>query len=148
MRRSPRTIAATVLAGTFSWANVAFAQQTPQPVFGQPGGSSGMGDRIWRGMFDLANWSGFVPPAPGRPRSFVEILGSYTNGLLTLLGLLFLIMIIRGGVIWMTAGGDENKAGQAKLIIKNSVFGLGVVLLSRIFVNLFLAFLAPAVTSP
>lgn len=106
-----------------------------------------MQSQISGGLRSLGTWSGFIPPG-SEPRTFVQILGAYTNGLLTLLGLVFLIMIIRGGVIWMTAGGEEDKARQAKMIIKNSVYGLGVVLLSRIFVNLYLNFLAPAVTGP
>lgn len=106
-----------------------------------------MQSRISSGLYGLGKWSGFIPPE-GPPRNFVQILGAYTNGLLTLLGLLFLIMIIRGGVIWMTAGGEEEKARQAKLIIKNSVYGLAIVLLARIFTGFYLGFLAPAVTTP
>lgn len=106
-----------------------------------------MGVRIRDSLMDIAKLSGFHPQGQV-PRTFPQILGAYTNGLLTLLGLLFLIMIIRGGVIWMTAGGEEEKARQAKLIIKNSVYGLAIVLLARIFTGFYLNFLAPAVTTP
>lgn len=106
-----------------------------------------MGTKIKDGLISIGKKAGFFPSS-GEPRTFPQILGAYTNGLLTLLGLLFLIMIIRGGLIWMTAGGEEEKARQAKLIIKNSVYGLAIVLLARIFTGFYLGFLAPAVTTP
>lgn len=106
-----------------------------------------MGKSIKEGLFRIGRIAGFFPD-PGEPRTFPQVMGAYVNGMLTLLGLLFLIMIIRGGVIWMTAGGEEEKARQAKLIIKNSVYGLAIVLLARIFTNFYLGFLAPAVTTP
>ncbi len=105
-----------------------------------------MQSRIQNGLYNIGQLAGFIPPSG--LRTFPQILGAYTNGLLTLLGLLFLIMIIRGGLIWMTAGGEEEKARQAKLIIKNSVYGLAIVLLARIFTGFYLNFLAPAVTTP
>ncbi len=50
------------------------------------------------------------------------------NAALSLLGVIFIIMIILAGFKWMTASGDPKKVEEAKENIKNSVIGLAVVL--------------------
>lgn len=49
---------------------------------------------------------------------------------LGLLALVAVIVIMYGGFIWMTAGGNEEKIAQAKKIITRAVVGLIIVLLS------------------
>ena len=44
------------------------------------------------------------------------------------LGTLFLVLIIYAGFLWMTAGGEEEKAGKAKKLIFNGVIGLAIIL--------------------
>jgi len=46
------------------------------------------------------------------------------------LGLVAVIFIIYGGVVWMTAGGNADKVTKAKKIITRAVIGLIIVLLS------------------
>jgi cbb3-type cytochrome oxidase subunit 3 len=50
--------------------------------------------------------------------------------LLTLVGMIFLILLIYGGIFWMTARGNEQQAQKAKNIITSSVVGLAIVLLA------------------
>jgi hypothetical protein len=47
---------------------------------------------------------------------------------LGLLGIIFIVLIIYGGITWTTAGGDETKVEQAQKTIKNSVIGLIIVI--------------------
>ncbi len=54
---------------------------------------------------------------------------------LGLLGLIAVIMILYGGFIWLTAGGNEDKIGSAKKVISAAVIGLIVILLSWAIVN-------------
>ncbi|MEK7570211.1 MAG: hypothetical protein AAB515_02120 [Patescibacteria group bacterium] len=54
---------------------------------------------------------------------------------LGLLGLIAVIMILYGGFIWLTAGGNEDKVGSAKKIISAAIVGLIVILLSWAIVN-------------
>ena len=56
------------------------------------------------------------------------VVGKIINTALTLLGAIFLILIIYGGFKWMTAGGDPGKVEKAMDIIKNSLIGLVIVL--------------------
>ncbi len=52
------------------------------------------------------------------------------NIFLGLLGIIFIVLIIYGGFLWMTAGGREEQVGTAKKIITRSVIGAGIVILS------------------
>jgi cbb3-type cytochrome oxidase subunit 3 len=49
---------------------------------------------------------------------------------LTVLGLVFLIIIIAGGIKWMTAGGNEGNIDQAKKILTAGVVGMIIVFLA------------------
>ncbi len=63
-------------------------------------------------------------------RSLPAVAGSIVNVALSLLGIIFVILIIVGGFKWMTAGGNENDVATATKYIKNSVIGLIVILSS------------------
>jgi len=57
-------------------------------------------------------------------------IGNIVKGLLTLIGVLFLVLLIYAGFLWMTDMGDGKKAQKAREIIKNSVIGLILVFIS------------------
>jgi len=50
--------------------------------------------------------------------------------LLGFLGILFTILIIYGGFIWMTAGGNEEKVASSKKILTNSAIGLLIIIVA------------------
>lgn len=54
--------------------------------------------------------------------------GQIVGTLLTFIGVLFLILMIYAGLMWMTAGGNEQTVDKAKQLIINAVIGLVVVL--------------------
>lgn len=58
----------------------------------------------------------------------VTVVIAMVNGLLTLLGLIFLILLVYAGVLWATARGNEEQITKAKTIIKRAVIGLVIVL--------------------
>ena len=49
---------------------------------------------------------------------------------LSVFGIVFLVLIIYGGFIWMTAGGSEEKVTKARQIIINSAIGLAIVMMA------------------
>lgn len=51
------------------------------------------------------------------------------------LGLLAVIMVIYGGVLYVTAGGKEEQSNKAKKVIMFAVIGLIIILLSYALVN-------------
>ena len=56
------------------------------------------------------------------------IVGTVINTFLTTVGLIFLLLMIYAGYLWMTARGEEAQVDKAKKIISNSLIGIVVVL--------------------
>ena len=61
--------------------------------------------------------------------------GKIINGFLILLGIVFMILIIYGGFIYMTAGGDEQKITKAKDILKGAAIGMIIILSAYAIAN-------------
>ncbi len=60
--------------------------------------------------------------------SLPTILGNIINGALSLLGVIFIVLMIISGYNWMTASGNEQKIDEAKDTIKRAIIGLVIVL--------------------
>lgn len=60
----------------------------------------------------------------------LPLISSIINWLLSFLGLIFMILIIYGGFLWMTAHGEEEQITKAKNILKSSMIGLAIVMAS------------------
>lgn len=56
------------------------------------------------------------------------IIGNAINLLLTVMGLILLIIIVYGGITWMTAGGDEGNVKKARTMMIQGVIGMAVTL--------------------
>jgi hypothetical protein len=61
-------------------------------------------------------------------RGLTEIIGGLVQAALGLLGIILLILILYGGFLWMTAGGNTENVDKAKTIIKNAVAGLIIIM--------------------
>lgn len=82
---------------------------------------------------NLNDWEGELKNAQGQTgysqtQNPEDIVGGIIKTALSLLGVIFIILIIYGGYLWMTAGGNEDKVSKAQTIIRNSVIGLAIVL--------------------
>jgi len=60
--------------------------------------------------------------------SVPKVIGHIIDVILSLLGIIFLIIIIYGGLMWMTAGGNDEKVGKAIKIFTAASFGLLIVI--------------------
>lgn len=78
---------------------------------------------------DIAITAGLMPGA-GLPLPLSYRIGLVVNGLLGFLGILFFVLILYGGFLWMTAGGNEEQVTKARKLVTNSVIGLLIVLLA------------------
>lgn len=68
----------------------------------------------------------------------VTIIGRLINILLGFLGVVFLVLMLYAGFIWMTAGGDEKKVEKARAYIRNSIIGLVIIASSWAIVSFIL----------
>ncbi|MEK7123168.1 MAG: hypothetical protein AAB855_04935, partial [Patescibacteria group bacterium] len=50
------------------------------------------------------------------------------NAALGIIGVVFLVLIVYGGLMWMLSEGDETKVGKARGLIFHSIIGLIIVL--------------------
>ena len=55
---------------------------------------------------------------------------SLVNVLLGFLGIIAVIIILWGGFKWMTAGGNEEKVGEARSLIIAGIIGLAIIIAS------------------
>lgn len=60
--------------------------------------------------------------------SVEQFAGTVINAALGLIGIVFLVLIVYGGLLWMLSEGDETKVGKARGLIFHSIIGLIVVL--------------------
>jgi hypothetical protein len=76
------------------------------------------------GLKETAGGAGYgtTPKAPE------EVIGQIIYYAITFVGVIFLALTIYAGLLWMTAGGNEEKIKKAKKLITNSVIGLVIVL--------------------
>ena len=59
---------------------------------------------------------------------------------LGLLGIVALVLVMYGGFVWMTAGGNEEKIATAKKILLNGVIGLIIILSAYAIVSFTVGF--------
>ncbi|RLC39033.1 hypothetical protein DRH27_00720 [Candidatus Falkowbacteria bacterium] len=65
---------------------------------------------------------------PGIIINLSDALGTVVGAGLAFIGVLFFILIIYGGLLWMTARGEEAQVKKAKDLIQAAVIGLIIVL--------------------
>ena len=85
---------------------------------------------------NLSNSAGFLNTAGGEAgydpekKDIDAIYARIIKIWLSVFGIVFLVLIIYGGFIWMTAGGSEEKVTKARQIIINSAIGLAIVMMA------------------
>lgn len=90
-----------------------------------PYANAGLQDAFTKTLPSVAKKGGYVTNGEISVESSIS---KIINGVLSLIGLVFVVLIIYSGIIWMTAGGQEKKVEEAKGTIKQSIIGLIVVL--------------------
>jgi len=77
--------------------------------------------------------------AAGLPKGQTDLMGLVANiisTVLSLVGVIFLVLFIYGGFIWMTAAGDTSKLKKAKDLMTSAVIG-AVLIFSAYFITKF-----------
>jgi len=59
--------------------------------------------------------------------NLMTIIGNIINVALGFLGVVFLVIILYAGFLWMTAGGEEEKVKKAKSLIFQGIIGLVII---------------------
>ena len=78
----------------------------------------------------VAQEAGYTTDIDAEPTTIAEKLGVAMGMVLSFLGTIFVILIIYGGFLWMTARGNEEQSKKAKNIIRDAVIGVIIILAS------------------
>ena len=76
-----------------------------------------------------------ITTATGGEGSFRNLAKTIVNFFLYFLGFIATVMIIYGGVLYVTSAGNDENVGKAKNILLYAVIGIVVILLSFAIVN-------------
>jgi Type IV secretion system pilin len=76
-----------------------------------------------------------------------RIIGGIVGSLSMLFGSIFLVLVMYGGIIWMTAQGNEEKIKKAKSVITSAVVGLVLVFSSYAIANVVIQALSSATST-
>ena len=63
------------------------------------------------------------------------VIGTLISIFLGILGIIFLILVLYAGFMWMTAAGNESKVETAKKLLTQAVIGLILILASYAIAN-------------
>ena len=81
--------------------------------------------------YNIGNASGFVDRTAGRAgvqeRDVGNIVADGLRGAIQLVGIFFLILMVYGGFMWMTARGNEDRITKARDTIIAAIIGIAVV---------------------
>lgn len=66
----------------------------------------------------------------GAETSLEVVIGNIINTLLSISGVIFLVLMVYGGYLWMTARGEEKTVEKAKNVIWSGIIGIIIVALS------------------
>jgi len=103
---------------------------------------AGVSDPIINGFKNTGTAAGYQALDTGAPeRDFVSAWSDYINGFAAIFGAFFMILVIYGGWLWMTAQGKEEQIERAKKIIIGAVIGLGVIIGGRLIAELTINYL-------
>lgn len=91
-------------------------------------------DATVKTLENTAKTSGY-PTSNVTEVTFAAFLGKLVQMVLNFIGVVFALLIIYAGFLWMTAGGDQQKVDKSKSILKNSIIGLIITLLAIFIVR-------------
>ena len=57
-----------------------------------------------------------------------SFIGRIINVMLSVLGIIFFVLLVYGGFLWMTSAGNDDKVKKAKTLITDAVIGLIIIL--------------------
>jgi hypothetical protein len=109
-----------LISVSFLVSPLALKAQNGDSTEEQPGGDGGPMDKL----ISVGTGGGY---AEANETTISSLAGTIVGAFLSLLGVIFIILMIYGGYNWMTAGGNEDKMTTAKNTIKSAIIGLIII---------------------
>lgn len=83
--------------------------------------------KLAQAIGDAQNRLQGAAPTEIQSTSPFELINSFINTAIGILGVIAVLLIVYAGGLWLTAAGNDDKVGQAKKIIRTTVFGIIIV---------------------
>jgi len=96
------------------------------PSFAQTTTQTDAGSRIKQGIID----TGVAAELGNADTDVREVIALIISALLGFLGIIFTVLIMYGGWLWMTAAGNEQQIEKAKKVLTQATIGLFIVIIS------------------
>ncbi|MFA4845830.1 MAG: pilin [Patescibacteria group bacterium] len=64
----------------------------------------------------------------GTSATLPELIGNAINVLLSVLGIIFVVLVVYAGFLYLTAAGEDEKVKKAKKLLTQSVIGLVIII--------------------
>ena len=80
------------------------------------------------GLNDSARETGHTSMTGVAGESPARLIGKVIKGILSFMGVVFLVLMIYGGYKWMMSAGNEQEVGKAKNTVKSAIIGLVIIL--------------------
>jgi len=84
---------------------------------------------------DVLGWGAVTSSLPAGTRTLTEIALSVLQFLLSIVGILGIIMLVIGGLAYLTSAGNEERADSGKKIVTYAIIGIAVALAALIIVT-------------
>lgn len=85
---------------------------------------------------NILGWNGVNNAAANQAKTITEILTTALNFLLSIVGIIAIIMLIIGGLMYLTSAGDEERMNKGKSIVVYSLIGITVALSALVLVTM------------
>lgn len=67
--------------------------------------------------------------------TFQNLIGKIIDWVLILAGAIAVIYLVYGGILYITAGGDAEKATKGRTAVVNAIIGIVIIMLAILLVN-------------
>ena len=89
---------------------------------------------------DILGWTNTNVQNVQGAKTLIEILQSVLNFLLSIVGIIAIIMLVVGGIMYLTASGNEDKIKTGKTIVTYSLIGVAISLAALVIVTQVIGF--------
>jgi len=83
----------------------------------------------------------------GGPQDLRVSIAKMIKTFLGFLGIIFVILVLYAGFLWMTAGGNESKIEESKKYLSRSIIGLIIILMAYSITGMIICYTVGATTT-
>ena len=110
---------------------IVFIWLTFNPLAAQAATST-LRDLVKKPLRLVAEKAFLIKPGDKTERSPLDLFGLYLNLMLAFVGVVFIVQVVHGGYLWMTASGNEEQLKKAQSKITNGAVGAAIVFLAYV----------------